>query len=362
MSDELNRLAGEPIAGPVVIVAGGCDRKADVDWARFGELVAFSLEDFAGTLLSGGTDCGVGRIVGDTIEASAEKQTGFCWLPAALPTGTRIDERYADRRTALPADPDYATSDFTPAEPLRAWMTILASGIKPADVKMIGINGGRIAGFEYHFAAAIGANVGIVMDSGRVADQLSLDRDLPGNQKIRFLPADRETLRAFVERPFRSRFTDPQIRFLADQADATYHATVQRQTRAAWDKMLAEKPELARAFDKSNIDQIEHIEIKLARIGLKLIEIDARDQRPLPFEFTAEQVEILAEMEHGRWVVERTSNGWRPGPADNAKKQRPQLIAWNDPKLIEDEKEKDRAAVRGIPTMLETLGFTIRPA
>jgi len=39
--------------------------------------------------------------------------------------------------------------------------------------------------------------------------------------------------------------------------------------------------------------------------------------------------------------------------------QRPQLIAWNDLKLTEDEKEKDRSAVRAIPTLLAAVGFTL---
>ena len=353
LPEPLQAAAGHPIGGPVVILAGGCDAAADVHWPDYAVTIDFALTDFAGTLISGGTRSGIGDLAGDLIARRPDARRGLCWLPPHLPAGTVVDGRYQDCRTAPPtADPP----GFSPAEPLRAWLTILRSGIRPADVKLVGVNGGPIATFEYHLAAVLGAQVGVIRSSGRAADQLGVEQDEPGNQAIRFLPADRETLRAFVEHPARSGFTDAEVKTLAEQADAAYHALSHEQTRAAWDAKLAAHPSLARTFSLSNVDQVEHIRAKLARVGLRLTRSAADGSVG---EFTPEQVELLAEMEHGRWVTERTLAGWKLGPADDANKRRPQLVGWSDAALTESEKEKDRAAVRAIPRMLAAAGCRI---
>jgi ppGpp synthetase/RelA/SpoT-type nucleotidyltranferase len=353
----LKTLAGNSVTAPALFVAGGCDA-ADIDWSNYKPLLDFALTDYSGTIISGGTRSGIGAIVGDIIEKRPALLHGFCWLPPHLPTGTLLDNRYADVRCA-----DVATTPagFSPAEPLLAWMTILQSGIRPADVKLIGVNGGQIATFEYHFAALLGASVAVVRQSGRAADALLIDQEQPGNDRIRFLPADFESLRAFIDMTPRSNFNDAEIKLLAEQADASYHVVVHEQTRRAWDRKLAADPSLARTFSLSNISQIEHITTKLARIGLKPIKA-ADPTTIVPMEFNPQQVELLAEMEHGRWVAERTLAGWRLGPSDDARKLRPQLVAWSDPTLSNDEREKDRAAVRAIPKMLAAVGYRIEPA
>jgi hypothetical protein len=74
--------------------------------------------------------------------------------------------------------------------------------------------------------------------------------------------------------------------------------------------------------------------------------------------FSNEQIEILAEMEHGRWVVERLLAGWTYGQIrDDQRKIRPQLISWAD--LPEAEREKDRESVRKTPQKLADAGYEI---
>ncbi|MEX2216139.1 MAG: RyR domain-containing protein [Phycisphaeraceae bacterium] len=82
-------------------------------------------------------------------------------------------------------------------------------------------------------------------------------------------------------------------------------------------------------------------------------------REPVLRSLTDEQVELLAEIEHGRWVIERTWLGWTLGPRDDKKRQRPQLVGWHDPKLPESEREKDRQAVRRIPDILAAVGYEI---
>lgn len=354
--EHLLPLAGAPIKGPVVIVAGGCDDAGALDWPRYARLLDFALADFDGTLASGGTRSGVSEVVGDVIEKDPSRRTGFAWLPPVMSPMTALDTRYADLRAC--GENTYEAADFSAYEPLRVWITILASGIRPADVKLIGINGGRIAAFEYHLAAAMNAQVALVRGSGRAVNELLSAQDQPGNDRIRFLPADPETFRAFVAHPERSGFSDEEVKAIAEQVDLTYHDTVHRQTRDAWDRTIAGDPTLARAFAASNVAQVESIQAKLARIGLKAVKIES-DATPSSVALTGAQVEALAAMEHGRWVVERTLAGWRLGPHDNEAKTRPQLLAWDDPALSEEERDKDRAAVRAIPAILERVGYVV---
>jgi len=39
----------------------------------------------------------------------------------------------------------------------------------------------------------------------------------------------------------------------------------------------------------------------------------------------------MAELEHGRWNIERLRDGWRPGPRADEKKIHDCLVAWERP-------------------------------
>jgi hypothetical protein len=106
---------------------------------------------------------------------------------------------------------------------------------------------------------------------------------------------------------------------------------------------------------ESNRHQASQIMEKLRRI-----ECDIRlpvSGQPAAFTFEPAEEEILAEMEHDRWVDERQMAGWRLGPRDPEKKVSPYLVAWD--KLDDEIKEYDRDAVRGIPGILAEVGLEI---
>jgi hypothetical protein len=50
-----------------------------------------------------------------------------------------------------------------------------ACGISPGQVKLIGINGGKISAFEYRLALMLGARVAVIESSGREAACLFKD-------------------------------------------------------------------------------------------------------------------------------------------------------------------------------------------
>lgn len=79
-----------------------------------------------------------------------------------------------------------------------------------------------------------------------------------------------------------------------------------------------------------------------------------------PFmKFSTDQVECMAQLEHQLWSKEKLQDGWTyaPGDKDMRARTNPDLVAWEV--LAEDEKEKNREMVMGLPLLLENAGFQI---
>ncbi|HYF46856.1 MAG TPA: RyR domain-containing protein, partial [Acidimicrobiales bacterium] len=109
----------------------------------------------------------------------------------------------------------------------------------------------------------------------------------------------------------------------------------------------------------SNRQQARHIRTKLRAIDCDLV--PSPGWQPTRVTFTEAEVERLAEMEHQRWVEERTLAGWRRGdpadPADPERRTSPYLVAWAD--LPEQAKAWNREAVREIPDLVALEGFEV---
>src|SRR5204863_10194786 len=124
---------------------------------------------FAGTIVGGSTRAGVSELVGGISEGT--KRPGLMsvgYHPELMRAGTSLDRRY----THLVSTDGH---DFSPLEPLQMWTDLLAAGVQPASVRLIGIGGGRIAGIEYQLALALGAQVGVFPESGRAAGEMLSD-------------------------------------------------------------------------------------------------------------------------------------------------------------------------------------------
>lgn len=122
---------------------------------------------------------------------------------------------------------------------------------------------------------------------------------------------------------------------------------------------LAPWHRLPEALKQSNRAQADHIRVKLKLIGCELAPQPGYPLRLL--EFTDDEVERLAEVEHNRWMVERRAAGWIYGAEkDVEQKVHPLLVAWNQ--LPEAAKGYNRDAVRRIPKVLAKADFEIRRA
>ncbi len=99
----------------------------------------------------------------------------------------------------------------------------------------------------------------------------------------------------------------------------------------------------------SNRNQAVHIREKLRSINCDIIGLTDWEQ-PL-FAFEKQEIEMLAESEHQRFVDERLRQGWVPGEKkDPAKKTSPYLVAYAD--LAENIKDLDRKAILAMPAVL----------
>jgi hypothetical protein len=106
---------------------------------------------------------------------------------------------------------------------------------------------------------------------------------------------------------------------------------------------------LAGDLRESNRQQADDIAAKLRRIGCGIMPVAG--PQPAPLTFTPEEIEIMAEMEHDRWVAERRTAGWVYGPARDVEHRiSPYLVPWAE--LPNDVKKWDREAVRAIPEVL----------
>jgi len=74
--------------------------------------------------------------------------------------------------------------------------------------------------------------------------------------------------------------------------------------------------------------------------------------------FSKSEIEMMAELEHARWVVERLTDGWKPAGEKNVmKKLSPYLVSWEF--LTDEIKDYDRDTVLKIPEYLAKVGIEV---
>lgn len=114
---------------------------------------------------------------------------------------------------------------------------------------------------------------------------------------------------------------------------------------------------LSERLKESNRRQADQIGIKINLVGCNIAPL--KDWDAASFEFTAEEIEAMAQVEHENWVKQLKAEGWvyAAGVSNLLKKTHPDLLPWQE--LPEKEKEKNRRTVRGIPRFLARAGFQV---
>ncbi|MEI7635615.1 MAG: NAD-binding protein [bacterium] len=108
----------------------------------------------------------------------------------------------------------------------------------------------------------------------------------------------------------------------------------------------------------SNREAAERVEPHVRDAGYDIVPLT--DLGAPAFDFTSDEIERLAELEHIRWMEGKRRAGWKWGKTkDPAQRTHPCMVPWAA--LPESETKKDRANIRQIPELLADAGCTLAP-
>jgi ppGpp synthetase/RelA/SpoT-type nucleotidyltranferase len=332
---------------PVLLAAGGTDRSVEQQMAEYRPMLETAFEDFRGTVCSGGTKAGIPGIIGDLPDSPDGPIRKISYLPTINSSGLDVHPGYE----VYPS----TGKVLSPLDAIQTWTDLMASGIDPVDIKLLGINGGKITAFELRLGLMLGATVGVLRDSGRASGALVIDEDWKDAPGLLLLPTDPQTVKTFVQGiPIAKVLNQAHREDLARAAHETYRIN-QKKRHVQRDSAMGEWEELPIDIKNSNINQIDHIEEKLRIIGMQLRKCPPGEVRLI--EFSASELETMAESEHGRWNLDRLRAGWSLGERSLDAKKSPYLVPWLE--LSDVVKNWDRQAVAALPEMLQKLGYEI---
>lgn len=118
---------------------------------------------------------------------------------------------------------------------------------------------------------------------------------------------------------------------------------------------VAEWASLSEAEREENRNQVDDIPRKLELIGAS---VRPSSDGVAGAELTPDDIELLARHEHERWRRSRAARGWSRGDdRDGDAMTHPGLVPYDQ--LSESERDKDRDAVRRIPSLLALAGFVL---
>lgn len=340
---------------PVLIIAGGARSLQAGQAESLHPMLVEAFTGFGGTIIAGGTRVGVPGCVGEAAEALAPrggrpfKLIGY--LPRVRPGDAPNDERYDECI-------ECGEHSFTPEQLLKNWTDMLVAGVKPKDISLLGFGGGTISAVEYRLALGLHACVGLVTASGGAADTLLKDDLWAGVPNLLALPCDPTSVRALAHPPRpRPEFDEATI----EKMGIAFHEEYVRNSASRLPGSMKPWKKLDPTFRIANLEQAKYAVQILEACGF-VVRPSANPQ--LTVEFTTGEIERMAEMEHGRWNVDRLRNGWRyDKQRDDARKCHDCLVSWKVLSDGEDGVKKfDRQAVAKFPEILAQAGLeVVRP-
>jgi len=361
---DLRRLAswqdGKPhiqATDTIVILSGGCAASVRPAMNAFRPHLREAVDGLSFTLISGGTRMGISGLAGDIAARSHGRIRAFGYLPRRKPDDIQADKK---RFTAVF---ESRGKDFTPLDPLQGWTDLIAAGVDARRVKLFSYAGGHISRVEYAVALALGARVGLVEDPVVPAERRFNDPLWQDHPHLLRLPLDAMTLRAFLQVDNQPLSDADKKRFemAARMAHEDYRrgATPKEPSLQSWDN-------LDDSLKLSNYYQVVYWEKVLREHGLGVRKLTEQDKKhdPLVMADVVDEKGIvkLAQMEHGRWNVERLSYGWRYAEnKDIANKLNPCLVPWTKLKDIKGTNYQlyDLDAIRGLPKKLREAGLEL---
>jgi hypothetical protein len=168
----------------LITIVGGAGGLSDADMERLRPLFEHALvpaaETLGATVLDGGTDAGVMRMMG---QARGAASAGFPLIGVAVESTIVLPGGKPHRPDAAPLEPNHTHFVLVPGEDWgdeSAWLDRIAGeAAKTAPTVTVLINGGEIARQDVKLCLAAGRPVIVVAGSGRAADQLAAAKDQP---------------------------------------------------------------------------------------------------------------------------------------------------------------------------------------
>lgn len=146
-----------------------------------------------------------------------------------------------------------------------------------------------------------------------------------------------------------------QLDTLARAIHERYRAQRLAQGAAPDDPSVQPWERLPDDLKDSNRHQADHIPVKLRAIGCTS---SPRKAGATPVDgFTPWEQQVLARMEHARWMAERLLAGWTHGPRCAERKTSPYLVPWGQ--LPAEIQQYAIESTLGIPDLLAHIGETI---
>jgi hypothetical protein len=249
--------------------------------------------------------------------------------------------------------------ELTPAS-LALWADVMSSGFAPSDVRVATFSRDERAKEEVALARALGAMV--VSVGPRLSGSDQVDDPPLRDDDVLELPWDPMTLRAFLVRPLRTSLDARTRHHVAKFIHEDYRRK-QRNNKPADDAAMAPWEQLPPVLQQSNLAQADDIPSKLALIGMRVVEKGEEQrgekQTGEALKLDEAKVELLAEVEHGRYNFERLSTGWTLGPRYIEHQVNPSLKPWSQ--LTDELKQWDRDAVLNIGPALNAAGARVMP-
>lgn len=197
----LSPTPGAPkIQPPVLIVAGYCAEPAS---QIHRQLFLEGLKNFNGTIISGGTEAGVSALVGELQAAKPDAVHTIGYVPETIPyDDVKLDNRYAELRRT-PGD------DFSVLEPLQYWADLLASEIRPDQIRMLAVGGGEIAACECQMALALGISTVVIDEAGTAVGRRLAELDWLASRHLQQDIGSPAALSQFVQEESKTREIGP---------------------------------------------------------------------------------------------------------------------------------------------------------
>jgi ppGpp synthetase/RelA/SpoT-type nucleotidyltranferase len=356
----------------IVIVAGGCADLLDY-YNRYEEILKDAFMTYQGIVISGGTESGIPGKVAEAIQSINKKRNTSSpaqrklnsikllgYLPKKLPSdehGNAIQRHQGYQYVTFLQN----TNNFSILDIISYWIDIAVKNVNMDHVKVLGINGGRFTDLEYKIALAMGAQVGLIENSGRAVTGIMQDPEWSDHPNIVVLPCNKITIRSnnnvilaegyhyiwvFINQNQNYYISEGSCRneknaALIHNAFRSYLYESGQSTEAGWEyyKTDEDKQELI----GSNFNQLKYIECIMLKSGYLS---DYTDKEKLERFFSDDVAcEAMAVLEHARWYLDRLLQGWRYGRTkDTRLKTNPYMIDWD--KLDEKTKGIDRTMVK----------------